>query len=436
MRIASRSPVHGRLPNAGQHVRWGACGCLIAAAAASAGCDALAGRGGPPSVVRDSAGIAIVENHRPRWDTSSAWRVSTEPILRLGSVSDGDTAQQFSYIVGAARLANGTVVVLEGSTTELRWFDAGGRHVRTSRLQGRGPGELPFVLDLVHLAGDTILLDGGRPVKQLFFAPTGEFAREEPLDDVGFRALGRWAECHTYVMPDRSRVVCQRPPGAAPRGPDPGPGLLRFFSQFVRVPWDLSQVDTMGLDGGIEQYGLDVGGSRPYFVVHPFHARSYLAGGGDPLRIAIVTNPQYSIEIWRPGAGLERIIRRVNGRVAPSQSQLDAVPEYLRRYSFDTTHLARVLSDVPVPDSLPAAAGLVYAPGGELLVARESPFFPHDTTHLDVFDAEGRFLGTLSLPPRLLVHEVGIDYILGVRYDDDDVPFVEVYRLERPQGSA
>ena len=39
----------------------------------------------PPNttLVRDSAGIMIVENDAPRWDDASAWRVGSEPALTI-----------------------------------------------------------------------------------------------------------------------------------------------------------------------------------------------------------------------------------------------------------------------------------------------------------------------------------------------------------------
>jgi len=52
-------------------------------------------------------------------------------------------------------------------------------------------------------------------------------------------------------------------------------------------------------------------------------------------------------------------------------------------------------------------------------------------SRFDVFDRSGRWLGELALPPRTRLLDVGRDYLLGVRLDDDDVPHVEVYRLHR-----
>jgi hypothetical protein len=56
--------------------------------------------------------------------------------------------------------------------------------------------------------------------------------------------------------------------------------------------------------------------------------------------------------------------------------------------------------------------------------------FPHEHTW-DVFDPEGRWVTTLTLPASFRVHDIGEDYILGVWQDELDVPYVRMYGLDR-----
>jgi hypothetical protein len=51
-----------------------------------------------------------------------------------------------------------------------------------------------------------------------------------------------------------------------------------------------------------------------------------------------------------------------------------------------------------------------------------------------VFDAEGRQLGTLALPPRFRLTDAGPNYLVGIAKDDMDVEQVQVYRLDRSGG--
>jgi hypothetical protein len=389
-----------------------------------------------PNVARDSSGVTIVESHAPLWDPATAWVVSPGPRLRIESTADDDSVRQFTRIAGLTRMSTGVIVALEEASLELRWFDHTGNHLRTSRMRGPGPGELRYAASLNRLPGDTIRVDGNaRPFKSLVFGPVGEYVREETMDDQRYRAAGRWGECAGLFMVDHAVLTCQELPGATPLPPDPGPGHLRHFQQFVRVSWDGSEVDTLGRHGGIEQFGLDMGQKWTNFVVHPFHSRTYLAAGGNPPRIAIAVNPAYSIEVWKPRGGLDRIVRRTTGLRAPTEREragaTDLVREWNRRGS-DAATLERLIAGVPVPDSIPAVWGMAFSSGGELLVAREGMLPGQDRTVYDVFDADGRFLGELHFPPSFTIREVGPDYILGVRLVEDDVPVIELYSLRRP----
>lgn len=166
-----------------------------------------------------------------------------------------------------------------------------------------------------------------------------------------------------------------------------------------------------------------------------FHARTQVATGGRPLRIAIAANPSYSIEIWSPDGELRLIIRRPAGRRAPTDEEVEVAEELVRRNAGGDDRLAdRFLAEVPVPDSVPAVSGLILSSTGEFWV-RKTPFLPTRSTGgsaaYDIFDSEGRWLGEVSTPAGLIIHEVGEDYVLGVRRDEMDVEQVWLYGLEK-----
>ena len=66
--------------------------------------------------------------------------LADEPQVRVGML-DGPTEYLFSTIEGGVRLEDGSIVVADEQTYEIRMFDARGRHVWTSGRQGEGPGE-------------------------------------------------------------------------------------------------------------------------------------------------------------------------------------------------------------------------------------------------------------------------------------------------------
>jgi hypothetical protein len=156
-----------------------------------------------------------------------------------------------------------------------------------------------------------------------------------------------------------------------------------------------------------------------------------MAAGGTPLRIVTAQNPDYSVQVWKPNGTLERTITRTGARRPPTAAERAAVPAMIAAYLPSGITPDRVLSDIPVPDLLPAIVQLAVAPTGEILVMREGNLPSQTSSPVDVFDAQGRFLGTIRLPSRFRIFEVGSDYILGRRLTEDDVQVVELYRLRK-----
>ena len=74
-------------------------------------------------VATDSSGVAIVENARPAWKPGDGWKLSNEPVLSLG-VREGAPEQQLDRVTDALRLPDGSIVVANEGSAELRYFAA------------------------------------------------------------------------------------------------------------------------------------------------------------------------------------------------------------------------------------------------------------------------------------------------------------------------
>lgn len=70
-------------------------------------------------VVRDSAGVTIVENTSPAWSSGEEWRVVEPPVVEIG-VIDGDQRYQLSRVLGVGRLSDGRILVANGGSQEIR----------------------------------------------------------------------------------------------------------------------------------------------------------------------------------------------------------------------------------------------------------------------------------------------------------------------------
>jgi hypothetical protein len=140
-----------------------------------AGCD----RAGTPQqavVIRDSAGIRIIENRSLSLADSTTWVVDTANAVRIGEL-DGDDPYVFGRITGVLRQPDGTIVVGDAKAHEVRFFDANGRFLRSFGRNGSGPGEFLYFSTLERYSGDTLMVidyEGGR---SNIFDPEGRYVR-------------------------------------------------------------------------------------------------------------------------------------------------------------------------------------------------------------------------------------------------------------------
>lgn len=424
---------------------WRAAFCVLSAFSVSCK-ESGSPQNAAAAAVRDSAGIQIVESRTPVWTDDTRWKVDSLPLTSIGG-DESDVQQQFRSISAALRLSNRNVVI--AADNELRLFAPDGTYLRTLAGKGDGPGEFRTNQDVWRLDGDSILATqalAGGGMKNVLFGADGALVREERPDVDRYRALGPWTECMSLVLPDRSRITCQDDPtiplSATNRGntkdargnASPGEGMLRRLKrQFVLSP-SLDTSYALGITAEPEQFGVVLNGQYMGFSGHPLFIRSITAAGGSPVRIVTVLNPGYELQVWTPTGRLERIIRRIGARRATSeQERKDALENVLamtRAESQDPVLLAQMAA-IPMPDSLPAAVSLTVAATGEMLVMREG-FRPSQRQSIyDVFDPTGTWLGELRFARHTRIADVGRDYLLVIRNDENDVPRAEVLRLRR-----
>jgi hypothetical protein len=106
-------------------------------------------------VVRDSAGVQIVEYGRDVWDIGSGWTVGSEPMLSLGA-ADSAPEYEFAGIEGALRLPDGRIVVADAGSREIRFYGADGGFLGATGRRGEAPGEFELIDDMGYGPGDSI----------------------------------------------------------------------------------------------------------------------------------------------------------------------------------------------------------------------------------------------------------------------------------------
>ena len=396
-------------------------GCAVALAASTmlSGC----GREDAPAFAAwDSGGVAIMESLRPAWGEGEVWTVGAEALVRIGVV-EGDRVRQFSGITGGARLADGTVVVADGGSQEVRFFGPDGAFRKAVGRPGGGPGEF------VVLSGLGPSPEGGvwaydfslRRVTRID-AP-GEVVRLTTLepDPPVLNSVG--------ALPDGTFLLRQLW-GAAAVAEATTQGLRRDPVAYVRFDATGALLDTLGLFPGREVFLSEEGG-RGVMSTPPFAKGSVGAVWGEGLVVGSMDN--FDAAVHSPDGALLRILR-IPGRdltlgagdvEAFIQERIEATPAEGR------PGLRESLESLPVPRTRPAYGSFLADALGNLWVA-EWAAYPAVPRQWTVLDSLGRWLGEVEMPARFFPWQIGPDWILGVEWDDLDVERMVVYPLRKP----
>lgn len=383
------------------------------------------GRAAGP-VVRDSAGIRIVQNAAPAWKTGQGWRVEAEPQVDVG-VAEGDANQQFARVSDALRLSDGTLIVADGQVNELRAFDAQGRYLRTLARSGGGPGEFAGLETLHLLPGDTVAAFDGRAGRVSYFAPSGAFVRGVTLGPVDGklppRPLGVFADGSMVVAPLYNPVFRNSP------RPTRDSVTLALYSAAGAQSASVGRVagdETVTLVGG---EGANLMGTRSRV---PFGLGTSFAVGGS--RLLVGDNARYELVERRPDGGVARIVRRSGAPEPVTERDREAYLEERRGAAARSDRFRaaqeRMLKSIPFPEQKGYFTGVRLDAEGNAWVQRHPA--PGADAPWDVFDPEGRLLGTVTTPPGLRVTQIGTDFIVGVWTDELDVPHVRVHRIHKP----
>jgi hypothetical protein len=375
-------------------------------------------------VLRDSAGIAIAQNTT---DTAALprWELSPQPLIDIGGGSTPE--DQLFGVSSATRLSDGRIVVAEGASGRLRFYDANGSHIMDVGRRGSGPGEFRYVGQIVKLPGDTILaLNSAQAI--LRFDPQGEYLDFRALELLGSFGPERFAESGD-LLPDGSFLA-----HAIERAdPNREPGLFRPVTGLIRVVPGHAARDTIAWIRGIEH--LQVGTEWRWLAFSP---NTEVAVGQD--HVFTGDSESFEIRVHTLDGRLLRIIR-VDVPSTP------VTPEDLDRFKRGFLEMVRgqpdagrmmpyyerTMAELPVAETMPAFGALVADAAGRLW-AQAYDAFNEGPGRWFVFDGEGRLIARVETPPRLRVFEIGRDYVLGIAPDEVGVEHVVVYGFEAPDS--
>jgi hypothetical protein len=370
---------------------------------------------------RDSAGVAIIENHSPEW-AEARIQVSAEPVVTIGSAS-GDETQELYRVAGALRLRDGRLLVLNSGASELRIYSAAGEHERTFGRAGSGPGEFRSPRWAVE-RGDTIIVydpfqDNGRIS---YFTSAGDF-----LSDGKLVVAGLNYPSPNGMLPDGS-FISELSEGSIGWT---DVGYVSYTRSIITFPRDGSRIDTLAVTGGAEMFREEFRGGIAQWDV-PFGRRPMTAQHGD--RIYLGDGADFKIDVFDVGGTHRASIRsafeaRPVGDAEVRQwidGTLD-VPFYHAQPEAAARNRERY-EKTPAASTMPAFDALVVDAAGRVWARRFVP--PWETGNVwRVFDAEGRWLSDVAVPDGLDVLEIGHDYVLGTHTDELGVEYVQMHAI-------
>ena len=407
----------------------------VALAMAVAACDRPSSHPQPASdvTIRDSAGIEIVENHAPVWDSTEFWTIEPEPENTWGGLGapPGDSAHLVYGVRGVAPLSDGRVAMVSPvGNRKVLVFEPSGRLSVAFGREGRGPGEFHYPMGFQVLPDDTIVVWDQMFDAVDYFDPSGRLLRERRID------LG------AVVAAVRTEV---RRPGESVHQPLPDGSFLMKVSRYdwqppgeagviYRQPTGYVRVDSsytaysFGWWRDTERFWWPDGSVN---VAVPFPTRSLAVAGGNPPAVYISDGDRYEIHQFSVTGALRRIIRRTVDPVPVSDDELEGWKEFAasvypsldwRRWERRTEGRLSGRHYQAITVLRVDTAGYLWARDN----AREE-----GRREWSVFNPEGRWLGTVVLPETGVVW-IGENAIYGSKSDvDTGVQTVERYRLDR-----
>jgi hypothetical protein len=374
------------------------------------------------ATVRDSAGVAIVASATGAWTIETAWHLADTPSVVIGSEADSMT--QFGRVRAVTRLSSGRIVVAEGSTDQLRYFDPRGGFERTVGRHGAGPGEFDFVDWIGALPGDSLLVLDANNYRFALFDSAGTLVSSTPVPGqrVEFRAV---LDDGTLLS---SRLATTDGPVVL--------GLRTFTTVWTRVGRDLRILDTLGTGPAGDGYVFECGqpnGEQGICNWDPFFARiESFAAWND--RLFVGDGGRYEITVIDTAGRRFRSIRRaVEPRRVTAEALASQREQRLAFYLDEDRRRAaeRTYTEIPVPETMPAYSRLIADREGNLWV-EEYRVTTSDPLQWTVFDTAGRMLGTLNVPTSLSIAEIHGDAVIGVARDSLGVEQIRAYPIRKP----
>ena len=354
----------------------------------------------------------VVESEAPR---DPDLTLSHEPLVRIGMI-DGPMEYIFGNVTGAVRLEDGSVVIADEQSDNVRRYDASGRHVWTSGRSGEGPGEYGGLRLLRGCPGAALTVFDWHLDRITELDPDGEVTDTRALNVSGVNPYNSPAcspdgDLVFTPWPDHDRTVAA--------------GDHRWEMELTWARGDSKITLRSGIPGTERTRSRSSDRPRTWgrSMVFAVTAAGVWYGSAD----------DYELELVDWSGRVTRIARWAGPDLTVTREHLDRYldarlaryddPEDRRRFERESWPEIRD----GLPERFPAYATLLPLPDGSVWIMTYSWRSPDRELHL--LDADGVWIRRLTIPASSILVDAGPDWVLLLQRGELDVPIVAVYRL-------
>lgn len=343
---------------------------------------------------------------------SATWTLATQPLVYIGSAGQG--GHELDRVYGGVANPDGSVVVGNSGTRELRFFDRGGALRRAAGRGGRGPGEFQAINWLRPYRGDSLIAFDLRSQRFSVWSAAGEFGRvfQPGSPAPSSRAVGVFSDASILIATDR------------PYDPRQGEGVVRDEFELSRISPTGELIANLGRLSGTEwllyRHPAAFGATQP-----PFGTVAHVALAGDNVAYASSDSGRVALH---DAAG--RLVRTIQVLVQPRKVTPAMVEQALRETVDEVERRAvrRHLEGLRNATE-PAISDLRADRRGRLWI--RTPAGGPEMSRWLVYDTAGRQEGSILMPSSHLPLDIHSDRLLVRETDVNGVQHVALREVVR-----
>lgn len=381
----------------------------------------------PQGVVRDSAGVRIVEHGSLPPAGAPSWSLSMDPSTIIGA-QDQPPEHALFRVVGAHRFPDGRLVIANAGTSELMFFDSRGQFSHTAGGPGEGPGEFGRLRWIQIRRGDTIVAFDGGPVRLVEFDLFGTYVRTVRLEATTEVRL----PVPIIIFPDGGTLA----EGAVRIRSEATDGIERSVAAVTGYGSNGEYLAPLGVYPAIDFWiGVRPGG-RPGRATPFFGKTTRFLGNGPRYVVADNAIAGFDVHDQTGKLSLRTRWQSADRTVTPADVDraravlLDGIDDPNQRREQEAWY-----ARVPAAETRPAFAEMRVADTEGYWVRRYAPPGTPPSERWMVFSADGEYIGDASVPAELTLIQIGLDFVVVQTQDADDVEIIQVHVLERTTGS-